>query len=358
MKNGKSFFALTVSLAFLLVFAVPARSAERSIVPVPVKDKSGNKVLLYKESHALLIGVSAYTGGWPELRGVKEDVRSVKKVLENNGFHVVLAEDPTRERMEKAFNDFIIQYGQGENDRVLVYYAGHGHTLKLLGGEMGYIVPADAPNPNRDRKGFLAKAVDMQMMEVYAKRIQAKHALFLFDSCFSGSLFDVGRAIPENIGHKTSKPIRQFITAGSADETVPDQSVFREQFVAALEGDADTDKDGYVTGAELGEFLHKTVVNYSRNAQHPQYGKIRDPRLDKGDFVFPLRTASLTPDAGQADLLQERHKLEAERAQIEAERKKLTEEKQLAEERKKLEEEKRRLEEEKKRMEVASLPRG
>ncbi|MBI4382522.1 MAG: caspase family protein, partial [Nitrospinae bacterium] len=160
MKNGKLFFTLTVSLAFLLVFAVPARSAERSIVPVPVKDKSGNKVLLYKESHALLIGVSAYTGGWPELRGVQEDVRSVKKVLENNGFHVVVVENPTRERMEKAFNDFIIQYGLGENDRVLVYYAGHGHTLKLLGGEMGYIVPADAPNPNRDRKGFLAKAVD------------------------------------------------------------------------------------------------------------------------------------------------------------------------------------------------------
>ncbi|MBI4382402.1 MAG: sel1 repeat family protein, partial [Nitrospinae bacterium] len=145
-------------------------------------------------------------------------------------------------------------------------------------------------------------------------------------------------AIPENIGHKTSKPIRQFITAGSADETVPDHSVFREQFVAALEGEADTDKDGYVTGAELGEFLHKTVVNYSRSAQHPQYGKIRDPRLDKGDFVFPLRTAGLAPPgAGQADLPQERQRLEDERAQLEAERKKL--------------------EEEKKRMEVASLPR-
>ena len=81
---------------------------------------------------------------------------------------------------------------------------------------------------------------------------------------------------------------RQFITAGSADETVPDESIFRRQFVAALTGEGDVDGDGFVTGTELGEFLQKTVVNYSRAAQHPQYGKIRNPNLDKGDFVFSV----------------------------------------------------------------------
>jgi hypothetical protein len=30
------------------------------------------------------------------------------------------------------------------------------------------------------------------------------------------------------------------------------------------------------------------VVNYSRGAQHPQYGKIRHPILDKGDIVFQV----------------------------------------------------------------------
>jgi hypothetical protein len=48
-----------------------------------------------------------------------------------------------------------------------------------------------------------------------------------------------------------------------------------------------------VTALELGEFLQKTVVNYSKNAQHPQYGKIRNPNLDKGDFVFVLPKAAL-----------------------------------------------------------------
>ena len=32
--------------------------------------------------------------------------------------------------------------------------------------------------------------------------------------------------------------------------------------------------------------LQEKVINYSRKAQHPQFGKINNPKLDKGDFVF------------------------------------------------------------------------
>jgi len=80
---------------------------------------------------------------------------------------------------------------------------------------------------------------------------------------------------------------------------VPDESVFRRQFIAALQGDGDTNQDGYVTGVELGEFLSNTVGNYSKGTQHPQYGKIRDPNLDKGDFVFPLANSPTSIDPGE-----------------------------------------------------------
>jgi tetratricopeptide (TPR) repeat protein len=103
------------------------------------------------------------------------------------------------------------------------------------------------------------------------------------------------RAIPAPIGYKTSRPVRQFIASGNADEKVPDESVFRRQFVAALEGEADLNRDGYVTGTELGEFLQDKVITYTRNTQHPQYGKIRNEFLDKGDFVFQLAKASPRP---------------------------------------------------------------
>jgi len=66
-------------------------------------------------------------------------------------------------------------------------------------------VRVDAPNPNRDQNGFLDKAMGMRQIELYAESIQSKHALFLLDSCFSGSLFALSRAVPESISYKTTR---------------------------------------------------------------------------------------------------------------------------------------------------------
>ena len=259
---------------------------------------------LYAESHALLIGVSDYTNGWPRLRGAKEDIPAVKTALEAQGFVVEVVTDPDRRALDDAFLSFISRHGQKPDNRLLFYFAGHGHSLKLgYGGQMGYLVPREAPNPNIDAAGFLRSALAMQTVETYARAIQAKHALFMFDACFAGSVFEATRAIPEAIAAKTGRPVRQFITSGTAEQQVPDTSIFRRQFVAALSGEGDRDGDGYVTGAELGEFLETTVTNYSRRSQTPQYGKLRDPLLDKGDFVFVLpgaATASIPAGSGSS----------------------------------------------------------
>jgi len=295
-----------LTLLLCLMLALPLLiQAEEERGFIKIKDKAGKDVCLYENSYALIIGVSKYTNGWPDLPGVKKDVPRVEEALKKQGFKVFVIENPTYDQMEQEFKSFINKYGRKPDDRLLFYLSGHGHTIKLADGrEMGYIVPADAENPNIDPNGFFDKAMDMQQIEVYAKRIQSKHALFMFDSCFSGSIFDIGRAVPDNISYKTAKPVRQIITAGAADETVPDNSIFCRQFIEGLNGEADTDKDGYITGVELGEFLQKTVINYSKKAQNPQYGKIKDPDLDKGDFVFQMPKTEPppipTPPSGSA----------------------------------------------------------
>ena len=39
----------------------------RGIAPIPVIDSKGNQVVLYKESHALIVGISEYSSDWPML---------------------------------------------------------------------------------------------------------------------------------------------------------------------------------------------------------------------------------------------------------------------------------------------------
>jgi len=289
------------SLAFLLTLvALPAQAVLRL-------DTGEGVVDLYGKSYALIIGASDYKY-WPKLPGVKKDVALVKAALEKHGFEVATVMDPTRGDFDRAMRNFIATRGQDAANRLLFYYAGHGYTVKgAQGQEMGYMVPVDTPLPGKDRGTLRSVAISMLEIEIYAKQMDAKHALFLFDSCFSGSIFGLTRAIPAAISDKTAKPVRQFITAGAADQEVPDDSVFRRQFVAALGGEADLNHDGYVTGSELSQYLEYSVINYTRGAQTPQYGKIRDPFLDKGDFVFFLPKSarkagkSQTPDAPPAE---------------------------------------------------------
>jgi parvulin-like peptidyl-prolyl isomerase len=283
-------------LSLLLVICRGTAAADRG---VGVSLRWGDRELpLYTESHALIIGASAYGAGWPSLPGVKRDVALVKEALAKHGFTTRVVLDPTRLQFDEAVKGFIADHGQQLEARLLIYFAGHGHTLITGDGrQLGYVVPVDAPFPAAETGRFKRLAVSMTDIETIAIQIESKHVLFVFDSCFSGSIFDVTRAVPDVISEKTARPVRQFITAGSAEQTVPDNSLFRAQFLEGISGEADYNDDGYVTGTELGEFLQSKVTNYSRRAQTPEYGKLSRHGLDRGDFVFDVGRTRKPPVA-------------------------------------------------------------
>ncbi len=256
----------------------------------------GNQVKLYQGSYALVIGASNYQdNAWGDLSSVGEDVSAVRQALEGQGFQVQTVMDPTEDDLIDEINDFIDAHGYEQDNRLLFYYAGHGYTQERNGRKFGYLVPVDAPNPYDNERAFFRKSLKMEQILSWAKQIESKHALFVFDSCFSGSVLQ-SRAvtIPEDISYSTAKPVRQFLSAGSANQTVPADSIFRPLFIRGIEGKADLDQDGYVTGVELGMFLQKQVPRY-QTGQTPQYGKILDPYLDEGNFVFEVKRQSPKP---------------------------------------------------------------
>ena len=263
---------------------------------VLVKTEDGGPVAIYKESHALLIGVSNYQH-WPKLPGVVADLVAVRAALERQAFSVEVITDPNQRDLERAFEDFILRHGRDPGNRLLFYFAGHGYTHKPAYAKdnpekwRGFIVSRDSPLPDGNFADFRRNAMSMQRFEELAKDIESNHAMFLLDSCFSGTLIAATREPPADIAERVARPVRQFITSGSADQAVPDVSIFRRQFVRALAGEADLTNDGYVTGTELGVFLTSNVTNYSSGSQTPRYGKLRDPDLDKGDFVFVVGDA-------------------------------------------------------------------
>ena len=304
---------INICILFIVsfVFLTPlSQAAQTKGLKVVIKDQSGRKVGLYKGSYALVIGVSNYTAGWPKLESVPDEIDRIETALKKQGFHVVKVLNPSSEQLENAFEDFIDKYGFDKDNRLIFFFSGHGYTR--LRGKKGYIVPTDAPDPRYDDKEFARKAVAMGQILAWSRQIEAKHALFLFDSCFSGTIFKAKALpkIPPHISDITSRPVRQFISAGSAGEEVPANSVFIPSFIRAVRGEGDIDKDGYVTGTELGMYLHRKVLSYD-TGQTPQYGKIKDPDLDEGDFVFALRTPTqpLPPSPPESDGIRDYDKL-------------------------------------------------
>ena len=275
-----------------LCWLLPLCAQQRGFKPISARLPSGQEIALYQGSYAVVVGVSDYAS-WPDLPNAVNDAEEVTTALRRLGFDVRVVRDPDYAALKQVLED--LEFAEGiEQARLLFYFAGHGETETLAdGAELGYIVPRDAPLKTQDQRGFVKTAISMRQLEQSALRMRFKHVLFIFDSCFSGSIFALERAAPTDISEKCALPVRQFITAGGKGETVPDQSVFKIVLLDALEGYGDLSGDGYVTGTELGLYLHEKVVNYSKGAQHPQSGKLRNPKLDKGDFVFVLESTGV-----------------------------------------------------------------
>jgi len=184
----KLFRSVSLLVSFFVLWSFSTSAQTRGISKVELQIPNGERIQLYSQSHALIIVSEYQNSAWGELDSVPRDVREVKKALEGQGFNVETILNPTKQEMDDRIEQFIGDYGYERNNRLLLYYYGHGYTQERDGRQFGYLVPSDAPNPLTDEKGFFRKSLKMTRVLSWAKEIESKHTLFVFDSCFSGSV--------------------------------------------------------------------------------------------------------------------------------------------------------------------------
>ena len=235
-------------------------------VRIKASDKPQAKVLgdvkLYGASYALILGNDDYTAGWPKLSNAVKDAQLIAKVLRDKGFKTVVKINLNALQMRDALETFFIERGEDPDARLFLWFAGHGHTQK---GE-GYILPTDTPDPDVGAK-FRRKAISMRRIGELVRLAESKHVYSVFDSCFSGTIFSMQRALPSKaITQATANPVRQFLSSGDADQTVSDDGTFREMFIRALTGteQADANRDGYLTATELGLHMTDRITNLTQ----------------------------------------------------------------------------------------------
>lgn len=240
---------------------------------------------LYYKSWAVIFGINDYLLA-PKLTTPVADGKVLAAALRKLGFEEVVEvydKQASSKGMHHILTD-VLPRKVGRQDRVVIFYAGHaGMTQDRNGKDLGYLVPWDAQISN------IAKAVTLDDLKEFSRRVMSKHILFIINAGVSGwditapqQLSLEGRGAPEE---ETDKRAVQVLTAankGEASAQKDGQSLFLRALAAGLRGAADTDKNGWLMVSELGTYITQQVEQATAGKQHPQV-----VRLDgDGDMIL------------------------------------------------------------------------
>jgi Caspase domain len=244
----------------------------------------------YSGSHALIIGINRYQHVSP-LSCARNDAEAIADILIRKfrfpSQRVSLLTDAaaTRDGIRTAFFKYVHGADVQPDDRIIVFFAGHGHTVRGRRGETGFLIPVDG------KIDELATLVRWDDLTSNAELIGAKHIFFLMDACYGGLALSRKTVPPGSmrfLKDMLQRYSRQVLTAGKADEPVADaggpragHSVFTGHVLDLLDGLAST-KSGIITANALMAYVYERVGNDPRSRQTPHYGFIDGD----GDFVF------------------------------------------------------------------------
>ncbi len=286
---------MAIAMAVLLTTgtAVSQGDLKSLVYKAPAEGYLGlhGAVPIYDHSYAVVIGVSNYTR-LPELPGAVRDAKDVGAALREHGFDVELLLDKaaTRSKIAEVLADQLPGRLK-HNDRVLIYFAGHGVTVGSGEAQMGYLMPVEGDNERRASTG-----ISMREIQAWIATYPSKHVLFAADSCYSGlALATRSTGLPTTLSdylrQVTERDVRLAFTAGRADQEAHEwegKGLFTYFFLQGLKGDADFNRDGILTSSELSAYLEPNVAQTAlanwRAEQNPQM-----ERSGQGEFIFLIR---------------------------------------------------------------------
>ena len=173
-------------------------------IPVPLVDE-----LKKGTNYFFGIGINTYEN-FNKLFNARKDVEDIANVLIENYYferkNVLLLSDQqaTKENIIDELDD--LGKKLKPDDRLLIYYSGHGH----LEGKRGFWIPVNAI---RDKVSSYISSADVRDI---IQSINARHILLISDSCFSASLLvrDTTRDINATLLDWERNPSRWVFISG------------------------------------------------------------------------------------------------------------------------------------------------
>ena len=227
--------------------------------------------------YALVVGISHYKNlpAKAQLEFPDRDAESIYKILisaEGGQFppenvHVLVDENATLANIRKELETWLPGQTK-DNDRVLVYFAGHG----FISNGKGFLAPYDVDPAHVEASAY---SMDTLGSDIGSK-IKGKWKVLLTDACHSGAITpEADRAQLNRTLLDMNKSLFSLTASRDREQSFETSKldgghgVFTYYVVAGLEGQADTNGDGLVTADELAEYVHENVREYTKALQNP-----------------------------------------------------------------------------------------
>lgn len=256
---------------------------------------------------ALIVGISKYRDEAKSLQYADGDARLMFTELtspEGGNFrvenvHLLVNQEATLAAIRHELEVWLPAVAT-EEDRVVIYFAGHG----FLNNELkGFLAPYDV-NPNPEQVSVTAYSMD-DLGKAVGSKIRARWKVLITDACHSGAITpDASQRLNQAL-HNWNTSI--FSLTASRDREASAESpdfggghgVFTYFVARGLEGAADASQDGIVTADELYDYVRREVRQVTGERQTPTAdGTSYDPGMmlsfPGGKGAFPELPAPVT----------------------------------------------------------------
>lgn len=250
----------------------------------------------------VVIGINDYAN-WQKLKNAVQDAIGFQQTLiDKLGFLApippLLDQAATKDAIEALIEDQLREVLE-EDDSLVLFFAGHGHTRVEDHSETGFIVPVDARRP--DSKEYWSDNIRLSHWLEEIAELPVRHILVILDSCHSGfALGEAAHSFRDAVRYQkdlTQRRSRKVITSAQREQpaldggAIPGHSLFTGTLIHGFNwGEADLEGNGLITGSELGLFVQQKVAQASNSAQTPDFGSFHLD--DRGEIVFSLRNQS------------------------------------------------------------------
>ena len=254
----------------------------------PSGEPEPSRTPVIPRGYALIIGIAKYEKLAPKenLKFPESDAEAIYRALISKeagaippeNVHKLIGEQATLQKVRWELEDWLPSVAR-EEDRVVVYFAGHG----FVKGGHGNLAPFDVDPANPAITGYPMELVG----QVLAHKLKARWKVLLTDACHSGKITSetTDEAVNAQLGQMPSGFLNLTAT-GAREKSFEDShlstgfGVFTYFVIQALNGYADNPPcHGVVTAEEFVEYVRSQVSSYVR-----ERGEFQTPSDHEHDY--------------------------------------------------------------------------